>query len=230
MSESETVTDLSDVAAAASTHGLGVLGAFEVGPDGAAPEDAATLVMLGYDGPEMWAAFSRGREASDGAPHPMDRWTRRIGDGLAAELGAEALYPFGAPPRPFLRWAQRAEAVWSSPLGMLVSARRGLWASYRLALAFPERLTGAADSAVEAERPCESCADRPCLSACPVDAFAGGEYDVEACASHLRAPEGADCLTQGCRARRACPVGRAFTHEPAQAEFHMRAFLAARDA
>lgn len=221
--------DLATLATAASAHGLGVVGAFDVEPGDDAPPGVATLALLGYDGPKMWAAFARSAEASDGALHPMDRWTRRIGDMLAAELGAEALYPFGAPARPFLRWAQRAEAVWSSPIGMLVSARRGLWASYRLALAFRRPLTLLETAAPALERPCESCVDRPCLSACPVNAFDGGSYDVAACAAHLRRPEGTDCLTQGCRARRACPVGRRFTHEPAQAEFHMRAFLAARE-
>jgi len=32
----------------------------------------------------------------------------------------------------------------------------------------------------------------------------------------------------GCLARRACPVGAEHAHQPAQAAFHMRAFLAAR--
>src|SRR3546814_16164033 len=32
----------------------------------------------------------------------------------------------------------------------------------------------------------------------------------------------------GCRARRACPVGRAYRYPPAQARLHMAAFIAAR--
>jgi hypothetical protein len=32
----------------------------------------------------------------------------------------------------------------------------------------------------------------------------------------------------GCRARRACPVGRGYHYDPKQAAFHMRAFLDAR--
>ncbi len=34
----------------------------------------------------------------------------------------------------------------------------------------------------------------------------------------------------GCRARRACPVGREYFYDPEQAAFHMRAFLDARQA
>ncbi len=73
--------------------------------------------------------------------------------------------------------------------------------------------------------PGESCADKPCLSACPVDAFAPGTYDVGACKAHIARPAGADCLALGCRARRDCPVGTAYRYLPEHAEFHMRAFL-----
>ena len=37
--------------------------------------------------------------------------------------------------------------------------------------------------------------------------------------------EGEDCMTHACRARRSCPVGRAYRYQPAQASFHMSAFL-----
>ena len=73
--------------------------------------------------------------------------------------------------------------------------------------------------------PCDSCSDRPCLSACPVDAFRDGVYDVAACARHLRTEAGADCVEEGCRVRRACPVGVGYAYEPLQAAFHMKAFL-----
>jgi hypothetical protein len=34
-------------------------------------------------------------------------------------------------------------------------------------------------------------------------------------------------MSGGCLARRACPVGREYAYDPAQARFHMQAFLAA---
>jgi len=61
-----------------------------------------------------------------------------------------------------------------------------------------------------------------------VDAFTAAGYAVTACAGHVAAPAGADCLGLGCRARRACPVGRAWHYPPAQARFHRAAFIAAR--
>ena len=193
------------------------------------PAETRGLALFGYDGPALWAAFSASPEAADGAPAPLDRWSRRVGGRLAQTLGAQAFYPFDTPSPPFLKWAQRVEAVWPSPLGMLIHKRRGLWSGYRVALGFMGPLGGDwPDAPPPARAPCESCCERPCLTTCPVDAFGPAGYDVNACAAHLRSSEGAPCREQGCLARRACPIGRDFAHAPAQAAFHMAAFLSAR--
>jgi hypothetical protein len=192
-------------------------------PDGTS---AATLLLAGSIGSAAWPVFAASPEAADGRPDPLDRWSRRIIDGIAAECGAVALYPFGGPPYlPFQLWARKAEPVHASPLGVLIHPDWGLWHSYRGALAFRERL----DVPPRDERPspCDSCVEKPCLSACPVGAFAVGRYDTESCVRHIGAPAGRDCIDLGCRARRACPIGAAHRLAPEQAAFHMRAFRAA---
>jgi hypothetical protein len=57
-----------------------------------------------------------------------------------------------------------------------------------------------------------------------VNAFAAAGYDVAACVAHIDSPRGTDCMEEGCRARRACPVGAAHRYSDGQANFHMRAF------
>jgi len=183
-----------------------------------------TLVLVGNAGGAMWAAFARARRDE---PQPLDAWSRRVVDALAARLGAMPLFPFGGPPHhPFQRWARRAEAVHPSPLGALIHPDYGLWHAYRGALAFAEAIP--LPPSDTRPSPCESCAERPCLAACPVGAFTAAGYDVGACAGHLRAPAGAECMNEGCLARRACPVGRSYTYSPEQMRFHMQAFLTAR--
>jgi len=217
------MTDFSQIQPAldASLTGMTVLGGFY--PDaGDGPE---TIVLVGNAGPAMWAAFDAGREKE---ADPLDAWTRRVLEPVAASLGAEALFPFTGPPyHPFQAWALKAGGVFPSPIGPLIHPRFGLWHAYRGALAFPERLEIPATD--PGSSPCDGCRDRPCLSACPVDALAETEgvfaYDVPACARHLDG-EGADCLDFGCLARRACPVGRDQTYAPDQAHFHMEAFAA----
>jgi hypothetical protein len=109
---------------------------------------------------------------------------------------------------------------------MLIHPVYGLWHAYRGALALRERLP--LPAAETGAYPCDGCVDKPCLATCPVSAFGPGGYDVAACVGHIRTPQGEDCLALGCRARRACPIGRAYVYDPPQAEFHMEAFLGAR--
>ena len=190
--------------------------------------DRATIVLIGVAGRQGWEAFAGSPERRDGAPHPLDRWSQRVIDALASALDGRALYPFGGPPYwPFQQWAMRAEPVRVSPLGMLIHPDYGLWQSYRGALALAEALE--IPAAALRESPCEACAARPCLKACPVGAFSPGGYDVARCAAHLRSGEGRACMEGGCLARRACPVGVAFAQGEEQARFHMEAFLAARE-
>jgi len=191
--------------------------------------DIRALVLIGVAGRRGWDAYAASPEAGDGLEHPLDRFSRRVIDALGADLGAKALYPFGGPPHwPFPQWAQRAEPVHPSPIGILIHPAYGLWHSYRGALAFADVLDVPPFEA--SPSPCDSCRGRPCLGACPVGAFSVGGYDVGACAAHLKSPASGDCMTGGCLARRACPVGAEHAHGPKQAAFTMRAFLRAREA
>lgn len=213
-----------DIAAALAGHGLIARGAFHPGPDDGAPAGTGTLLLAGNAGAGMWAAFAATGPVGE---DPLDTWSCRVLEEIARRVGATALLPSDGPPYlPFQRWAARADAVFASPLGILIHPDYGMWHGYRGALAFGDRRELPPRDARPS--PCETCSVRSCLSACPVAAFGGGGYDVPACATHLQRDAGADCMALACRARRACPVGRDYLYEPAQAAFHMRAFLAAR--
>ncbi|MEM9737072.1 MAG: ferredoxin, partial [Pseudomonadota bacterium] len=167
------------LAALLAAEGLAVVGHFQPGPgDGAS--GAATLALVGARGDALWPHFSQSPEAQDGAPEPLDRWSRRVLERIAAELGAEAFFPFGGPPyMPFISWAAKAEGARVSPVAMQVSPRRGLWMSYRGALGLREAWA----PAPELDAPCDGC-PRPCVTACPVNAFATGGYDIPKCLDH----------------------------------------------
>jgi hypothetical protein len=216
--------DLDAIRSRIAGHGLSYRGAFHP-VEGEAP--GKTLVLVGFIGSENWAAFSGSPEAADGRPDPLDRWSTRVITAVAQSLGATPLFPFGGPRfLPFQRWAQRAEPVHPSPLGILIHPDWGLWHAYRGALAFAEHIDLPPPDCRPS--PCNSCLARPCLTACPVGAFSPAGYDVPTCVGHISTSAGADCVTIGCRARRACPIGPQYRHIPEQAEFHQRAFLAAQ--
>ncbi|HTO84225.1 MAG TPA: hypothetical protein VMQ73_18510 [Methylomirabilota bacterium] len=220
---------LTDIEHRVAAAGLAIRGGFHpeaadavpAGPDG---RPTSTVVLIGNVDGSMWDAFAAAPELHDGAPNALDRWTRRVVDGIAGAVGATALYPFRGPPYlPFQRWAMRAEPVAPSPLGILIHPDYGLWHAYRGALAFAQPLDLPPRDARPS--PCDSCRDKPCLTACPVGAFGDRGYDVPACIGHIAGPAGAACMAGSCLARRACPVGRAFTYGPPQSAYHMQAFL-----
>ena len=211
---------------AARSAGLACRGGFHPTPaDGVPPtragEPAGTLILLGFTGGEQWPVFAASPESRDGLPDPLDRWSRRVIDALAVRFGASALYPAPGPPWwPFQRWAERAESVYRSPLGILIHPEYGLWHAYRGALTFgtfvalPTQRVG--------PNPCERCTSRPCLHTCPVGAVQAGQFDHRACGAHL-ATSGNRCRPGGCLARLACPVGTNWRYGDAQAAFHMQA-------
>ena len=175
------------LAAAAEAAGLALRGGFHPTPDDAVPPlpsggAAATLLLLGWTGPRQWPEFTATPEYRDGAPHPLDRWSRRVVGALAAAFGAVPLFPFGGPPfQPFLRWAPRAEPVHPSPIGLLIHPDWGLWHAWRGALTFPERLDLPAPD--QRASPCETCATQPCRVAV--------SFQLARCACPVGLPYGA---------------------------------------
>lgn len=185
-------------------------------------QPAGSVVIVGQAGAGMWARLQSAPERH--GRDPIDRWTTRVLGGIAAACGATALFPFGGPPHhPFQRWARRADPELAvSPIGLLVHPDHGLWHALRGALLFAESLPlpepGTRPS------PCASCAGRPCLTTCPVGAFTPAGYDVRGCRTLLGTLSGQACMTTGCLARNACPVGRAHRYPAAEIQHHMRAF------
>lgn len=203
-------------------EGFTPLGWFEANAGDRTPPGTQFVILVGNAGPEMFRRFMGESTPKDS----LDEWTRATVDALAADLDARAVYPFDTPALPFLTWARKAQAGHVSPLGLNIHPVYGLWHAYRAALLFPVAFD--LPRHASGAHPCESCAEKPCLSACPVSAFDGTSYDVAACGRHVLSEAGETCMTGGCLARRACPVGRDYMYQSAQIQFHMRAFAEAR--
>jgi hypothetical protein len=206
--------------------GLLARGGFHPQTEDAAPPTCRTVILVGNAGPEFWGHFQAGRRSE---PNPLDAWTRREVNRIAASASGWAVYPSDGPPYfPFQKWAQKADSVFPSPIGMLIHPHYGLWHAYRAAICLHDAIP--VPARMVAGNPCDTCHDQPCLTTCPVGAFSTSGYDVARCAAHIDTPEGTDCLEKGCRARRACPISDEALYAPGQAEFHMTAFQNARHA
>ena len=243
--------NINDIRTQASRFGMVLRGGFIPTDEDDVPyqlsgEAFGTLLIFGQLGSSIWTSFAMSVELADGKPNPLDRWSYRIGSALAKEFSGLALFPFQGPPwYPFGKWAQKAEAIRPSPLGILLHPHHGLWHAYRFAIALPDtipiptdletaglnRSASAAKNHVDASKAhaCDQCAGRPCLSACPVNAFTEGFYDVAVCCEYLNANPDAPCHHLGCRARGACPVGTDPGYNKEHNQFHMRQFLLGMD-
>jgi len=201
-------------------HALTALGSLPADP-AFCPRTAHTLVLIGpLDGQRWWQGLQTSPEWRDGQPDPIDRWSKRTLGTIASDHGGTALFPSDGPPYPpFLHWARASGRMWQSPVGMLVHTDAGLWVSFRGALALPFAVPLS-----PAANPCETCPDQPCRSRCPVSALQPTGYDTAACHTFLDSKPGQDCMSQGCKARRACPQGESHARSPEQSAYHMRQF------
>lgn len=229
-SNSTTTPILEAIAAALGDTGLFYRGGFHPRPEDAVPRlangsDAGTVVLIGNAGVAMWRAFSEA-DPDRSTRNPLDSWLNPILERMAQQIGATLILPNQGPKFPAIQdWARRAEAVFRSPIGIMIHPDFGLWHVYRAALLFSERL--ALPPRVKGANPCDSCAGRPCLKVCPADAFEPDRFNARACVAHVTSDAGGNCRERGCLARRACPVGRDFAYPNEAGAFHMAAVVRA---
>jgi hypothetical protein len=186
--------------------------------------DGKSVLLIGHAGSYIWPHFKTWLAEQNPAPeNPLDTWSKSIIGAVAADVGGHSVFPSDTPYMPFQQWAMRAEGLKPSPLGILIHPVYGLWHAYRGAIVFDDEVL--IQAAEEMSHPSDLCVRKPCLSACPVGAFSGEGYDVSACRSHLAAEAGDACMSGGCGARLACPVGTEFAYADEQMRFHMRVFV-----
>lgn len=217
------------VGAVLERHGLIVRGSivFETGEDapaGPSGGPAKSILLVGHAGTGYWPHFQAWLAGQGMKPaNPLDTWSKQVIGRVAAAWEARAVFPSDRPYLPFQQWAMRAEGLKPSPLGILMHPEYGLWHAWRGALLFDRSLD--VRKATTAAHPCDDCAEKPCLTSCPVDAVSADGYNVTACIDHLDSACGTPCNDGGCLARNACPVGTEYRYNADAQAFHQAAFL-----
>lgn len=223
------MTDIVEQAAAAlAPSGLILRGGFNFSDDELRPAGknglfARSVLLVGNGGADYWQHFLQWRAGEpDTIENPLDEWSRQVISEAAGAIGARVAMPNDKPFMPFQQWAKRAEGLKSSPLGMLMHPRFGLWHAWRGALLFDVEISiQAPDNPIH---PCDLCIGKPCLNSCPASVFDNGGYDYAGCVGHVRSTAGETCRQDGCIARNACPQAGEWRY-PAQVQaFHQRAF------
>lgn len=206
-----------EIVAALAAHGLFARGWFSLHEGEVAGFRSALLV--GQAGASIWSHVQQWLDGQpDDVAHPVDQWTSVTLSKVAAAFGARAAFPFERPYLPFQRWAARAEGLRPSPLGILMHPVYGLWHAYRGALLFETE--GTMPPPAEPVHLCDRCAEKPCLSACPVGAWSQRGFDRAACMQHLHDAAGSRCMSGGCLARNACPEAADWRYPPSVQAHH----------
>ena len=195
---------------------------------------AASALVVGSGGPVFFDGFARAGEASDGRPHPLDRYTRGIVEEAAAAalgpLGAAHVehFPFvrsdvsarGAPTAtviPFQRLGRAAGLGAPGPLGLQIHPVYGPWWAYRALIVLDVALP-------PGPAPGDACAGcpAPCVEACPAAAVQRSGFVIAAC--HARRLVDEPCRLS-CAARIACVRGPEHRYDAAELAFHMVASM-----
>lgn len=177
------------------------------------------LILIGHLGRDFWQALQR--RGLHGA-HPVDQFVgERVADWMATALPGHAWRQVFPGPAPVGLQRLGALAGWhqASPFWVGVDAEWGSWFAYRAVLLAdtglpltPRRSAGS---------PCDRCADKPCISACPAGALASeqsGPWRLQACLDYRKQPD-SPCQDR-CLARKACPVGEPYRYTDEQIAYH----------
>lgn len=170
-----------------------------------------SLVLIGHSGNTMWQRLHKHKEGVRGQD-PVDEfsisYTKMFIEKYLDGCEYIVLYP-GELPIPLQQLGTIAGWHHRSPLGLGINSAYGPWFGYRAAMLVRAKLPVMVDRL--GESPCEQCADKPCISACPVNALSDSKFpNISICVDY-RLQEQSPCELQ-CLARLACPVGKEFRY------------------
>lgn len=181
------------------------------------------LVITAHGGTRFWHALQQYGLHTE---HPVDHYslslTRQFIHRCLDDAGHQMLYPQTDIFLPLTRLGDLAGWSTPSPLGLGIHPQFGLWFAYRTV--FYTRAPLPVITTDPAPSPCATCAQKPCLAACPPGAVQVHHFDVFACADFRVAP-GSPCAGR-CLARLACPVAPEHRYSLPQLQYHYGRSLA----
>ncbi len=185
----------------------------------------ALLVVL-----QLGARFGNAalRVSTNSINNPYDQLSIKICETWLQKKHIEnfiRLYPDSdSPPlRPLL---QATNIAFSSPLGTGIRHDVGPWYAVRTVYVanipqdlYDQIVLNFPPYTPQATSPCETCTQKPCITACPAKAIAHGTpANLQAC-SQFRIGNESVCAKR-CHARLACPVGIKSRYSDAQLDYH----------
>lgn len=170
------------------------------------------LILIGHAGRLLWECV---KASGIEGEHPIDDYSVRTVARWFTEFLPGRRYTLLYPGEAAVGLQQLGRlAGWHhpSPFMIGIDATWGSWFAYRaVVLADTDFLPS---PPAERLNPCQTCQEKPCITACPAGALADGSFSLSRCASYRLQPDSA--CAYGCLARSACPIGSAHRYDEAQ--------------
>lgn len=170
------------------------------------------LILLGHGGRRLW---ERVQAAGLDSEHPIDEYTIATVDRCFADYlpgrHYRIVYP-GDAPLGLQSLGRLAGWHHASPFMVGIDGQFGSWSAYRAVVLADSDFCPS--PVVDRGHPCASCANRPCIAACPAGALADDRFALDKCSRFRLLPD-SPCA-HGCLARLACPIGAEHRYDTAQ--------------
>lgn len=179
------------------------------------------LILLGHGGRKLWDCVqASGISGTD----PIDNYVTRTVTRFFSETCPSNIYRMAYPGNTPIGLQQLGKlAGWHQPSPFMVGIDQkwGTWFAYRAViladtdfLPFEAVHRTPTETPLANSRPCASCADQACITACPASALSGPSFALDKCITYRRLPDSACRNT--CLARTSCPVGNEHRYSDAQ--------------
>ncbi len=175
------------------------------------------VILLGNAGGLFWQSLQASTIESD---HPVDghavRLVTQAIEQFLPQSHARLLFPITGQV-PLQQLGKRAGWHSSSPMGVGINAKYGLWYAYRAVLI--SDADWPLQTQVDNHSPCSSCIAKACIASCPANVLSTTEaIKLTRCIDYRLKP--ASSCANTCLARCACPEGKSFRYTDEQINYH----------
>ena len=181
------------------------------------------LMMTGHGGKLFWQKL---QEKEMPTADPVDQLsvqlTQQFIDHYLGNPEHLLLYPLTQYLVPLTQLGEVANWSHPAPIGQGINPEYGVWFAYRTAFLLNGRFPTITHPPTAS--PCQSCVEKPCISACPSSAVTQTNFDIFAC-TDFRVEPASPCADR-CLARIACPVAPEHRYTLAQIQYHYTQSLA----
>ena len=176
-----------------------------------------SLLLVGNGGARFWQQYQFRKNSL--SANPIDEYSVQVMSNFMAQrwpnLSFKVLYP-STHPVGLQKLGELSGWHHPSPMKIGINSIWGLWYAYRALLLVDGRLTPTVK--VDTASPCDSCAEKYCVQACPAQALDQQQLRLQVCSDYRLQPQ-SDCQTT-CLARLACPVQTQHQYSAQQIEYH----------